>query len=100
MCLFARKVYDPDTILKTLNSIGYDLNKADLSDIAERIYATKVQVKRAMGFEQTAVSFPKRFFETPGMRVVMDEASAYAAQYKFNELTNELLSKYKTEAAD
>lgn len=100
MCLFARKVYDPDTILTALNSIGYNLNKDDLSAIAERIYATKIQVKRAMGFNQTDVKFPRRFFETPSMRSLMDEDAAYEVQHKFNEHTNELMSKYEASHTD
>ncbi len=95
MCLFARKVYDRDTILLALNSVGYQFTSDDLSHIAEKIYATKIRVKRAMGFEQEKVEFPKRFFETPSLHGLLDEATAYEAQRKFNALTNALISKYE-----
>ncbi|MPN46465.1 hypothetical protein SDC9_194051 [bioreactor metagenome] len=95
MCLFARKVYDRDTILLALNSVGYQFTSDDLSHIAEKIYATKIRVKRAMGFEQEKVEFPKRFFETPSLHGLLDEATAYEAQRKFNALTNALVSKYE-----
>ena len=95
MCLFARKVYDRDTILLALNSVGYAFTNDDLTRIAEKIYATKIRVKRAMGFEQEKVEFPKRFFETPSLHGLLDEATAYEAQRKFNALTNALLEKFK-----
>ena len=95
MCLFARKVYDRDTILMALNSVGYQFTSDDLSRIAEKIYATKIRVKRAMGFEQEKVEFPKRFFETPSLHGLLDEATAYEAQRKFNAMTNALLQKFE-----
>jgi len=95
MCLFARKVYDRDTILLALNSVGYQFTSDDLSHIAEKIYATKIRVKRAMGFEQEKVEFPKRFFETPSLHGLLDEETAYEAQRKFNALTNALLEKFE-----
>ncbi len=75
MCLFARKVYDRETILLALHSVGFTLTGDDLTKVAEKIYATKIRIKRAMGFEQEKVVFPKRFFETPSMQGLLDEAS-------------------------
>ncbi len=97
MCLFARKVYDRPTILAALSSIGYEYTDEDLSKIAQKIYATKLRVKRAMGFEQDKVRFPKRFFETPSMHGLLDEATAYEAQRKYNEMTNEWLKKFEAQ---
>jgi aldehyde:ferredoxin oxidoreductase len=95
MCLFARKVYDRPTILSALNAIGYNLKDEDLTNIAERIYVTKLRIKKAMGFEQEKVRFPKRFFETPSMHGLLNEEAAYRAQEKYNELTNALLAKFE-----
>lgn len=99
MCLFARKVYDRETILLALHSVGFTLTNDDLTKIAEKIYATKIRIKRAMGFEQEKVVFPKRFFETPSMHGLLDEASAYQAQRQFNEMTNALVKRYEEAAA-
>ena len=46
-------------------------------------------------FEQEKVEFPKRFFETPSLHGLLDEATAYEAQRKFNALTNALLEKFE-----
>ncbi len=97
MCLFARKVYDKTTILSALAPFGYELTGEDLDIIAEKIYATKLRIKKAMGFEQAKVKFPKRFFETPSLHGQLDEATAYALQTKFTELTDALMQKYQSE---
>lgn len=77
ICLFARKVYDRATIIAALNSIGYKLNDDDLTEIAERIYKTKLRIKKALNFDITKVKLAKRFFETLTLNGVLDEKTAY-----------------------
>jgi aldehyde:ferredoxin oxidoreductase len=73
MCLFARKVYDRETILAALNAIGHELTDDELTAIANRIYATKLRIKRKLGFDLKNIQFPKRFFNTPSMHGKLDE---------------------------
>jgi len=77
MCLFARKVYDHETILAALKAIGIDMTEQDLLDVAKRNYATKLRIKKALGFDLKDVQFPKRFFQTPSMHGMLDEETAY-----------------------
>jgi aldehyde:ferredoxin oxidoreductase len=77
ICLFARKVYDRKTILAALNAIDYELADEDLTAIADRIYGTKLRIKKMLGFELKDVKLPKRFFETPGLWGKLDEGIAY-----------------------
>ncbi|MCL2720925.1 MAG: hypothetical protein FWD47_06250 [Treponema sp.] len=91
MCLFARKIYDRQTILDALNSIGWDLTNDDLGIIGKRIYKTKLEIKKALGFEQEKVKLPKRFFETPSMQGKLDEETAYRMIKKYSEKTEALL---------
>ncbi len=77
ICLFARKVYDRETILSALNSIGHDLTNDDLTAIADRIYRTKIRVKEMLGYDQTKVKIPKRYFQTPSMTGQLEEEVAY-----------------------
>ncbi len=93
MCLFARKVYDRQTILDALNSIGWKLTDQDLTDMAKRIYRTKLRIKERYGFRQKAVKLPRRFFETPCMRGVLDEATANRMIRKYVAKTEELLKE-------
>ena len=91
MCLFARKIYDKKTILEALNSIGWNLTTKDLEVIGKRIYQTKLQVKRDMGFVQKEVKIPKRFFETPTMHGVIDEDTTKRMVEKYVAKTDALL---------
>jgi aldehyde:ferredoxin oxidoreductase len=89
MCLFARKVYDRQTILDALNSIGWSLTDEDLAAIGRRIYRAKLQIKKALGFNQKSVKLPKRFFQTPSMHGVLNEETA-----------NRLISNYAEKAEE
>ena len=93
MCLFARKIYDRETILSALNSIGWNLTDEDLDKIGRRIYRIKLQIKRDMGFVQKDVKFPKRFFETPSMHGVLEETTAYRMLDKHAAKTDALLAE-------
>ena len=66
ICLFARKVYNREKVLKVLNSIGRETTDDELTAIAERIYRTKLRIKKALGYNQKDIKFPKRFFENCG----------------------------------
>ncbi len=95
MCLFARKVYDRPTILEAMHAIGIEMTNEQLTEIAERIYATKLRIKKAMGFEQEKVKFPKRFFETPSMHGLLNEETAQLAQIKFAKKNAEFMKKFE-----
>ena len=93
MCLFARRVYDRETILKALNSIGWPLTDSDLDAIGKRIYKTKLQLKKALGFQQRSVKLPGRFFETPSITGVLDREIANSMIRKYSLKTDELLEE-------
>jgi len=92
ICLFARKVYDRKTILMALNSIGYNLKDEDLTAIGERIYKTKLRIKKALGFDQMSVKLPKRLFETPSMMGQLDENVAYELLGMYNKRVEEMMA--------
>jgi aldehyde:ferredoxin oxidoreductase len=91
ICLFARKVYDRKTILEALNSIGYQLTDSDLTEIAEKIYKTKLRIKDALGFDVTKVKLAKRFFETTTLNGVLDEKIAYEMIELYNKKIIDLM---------
>ena len=93
MCLFARRIYDRKTILSALNSIGWNLTNEDLTIIGKRIYQTKLQIKRDMGFKQEDVKLPKRFFETPSMHGKLDEETTYRMINKYIAKTDALMQE-------
>ena len=85
ICLFARKVYDRKSILSAFAAIGQNLTDDDLTAAARRIYATKLRIKKALGFDLRSVQLPKRFFETPSMHGKLDEALVYEILLKYRE---------------
>jgi len=93
MCLFARRIYDRQTILDALNSVGWNLTNDDLTAIGKRIYKTKLEIKNALGFQQKSVKLPKRFFETPSMNGLLNEEVAYRMIKKYTTKTDALLQE-------
>jgi aldehyde:ferredoxin oxidoreductase len=93
MCLFARKIYDRAIIAEALNTIGWNLTEDELGEIGKRILQLKLQIKKALGFNQMSVKFPKRFFETDSMTGALDEDTAYRLMRKFTEKTEALLKE-------
>lgn len=93
ICLFARKVYDRATIISALNAIGHTITNEDLTEISERIYRTKLRVKEMLGYDQTKIQLPKRFFQTPSMTGQLDEAVAYDLIDRYNKKLAEFMSK-------
>jgi aldehyde:ferredoxin oxidoreductase len=68
ICLFARQVYDRETVKACLASVGLPWSDEQLSELGRRVYALKLQIKHQLGYDPTQVSIPRRFFETPSMR--------------------------------
>jgi aldehyde:ferredoxin oxidoreductase len=89
ICLFARKVYDSETIISAFKAVGQEMTDDELTAISKRNYATKLRIKKALGFDLENIRFPKRFFETSAMHGKMDEAVAY-----------DILMRYRKKIAD
>lgn len=64
ICLFARKIYDEATVMKALDSIGYNLDQAALRELGEKTFSEKIMLKKRMGFDYYDLSIPERFFDT------------------------------------
>ena len=93
ICLFARNVYDNETIIKALDAIGisgYDSEK--LGELGRKIYKTKLQIKEKLGFDLTKVQLPKRVFETTAMGEKLDENIAREMIAMFHERNTAILS--------
>jgi len=93
MCLFSRKIYDRQTIIEAMNSIGWSLTDEDFEIIGKRIYQTKLRIKQALGFRQKGIKLPKRFFETPSLRGLLDEETANRMIRKYCDITDGLMKE-------
>ena len=68
ICLFARGVYDLETISRALGSIGIERSVAELQAMGNRIYWERVRLRDRLGFEAQLADVPRRFYETPTPR--------------------------------
>ena len=91
ICLFARKVYNRETVLKALNAAGSTLTDDDLTTITKRIYTTKLRIKEKLGFDPRQVKLPKRFFDTPSMQGMLDSSIAERMINRYVEKCSMLL---------
>jgi len=92
ICLFARKVYDRQTILMALSSIGMkDITDQSLTEVGREIYKGKLRIKKAMGFDVKEVKLPERFFRTVSMTGMLDRAVADELIAMYDQKCEELL---------
>lgn len=68
ICLFARGVYDLETISQALASVGIRRSPDELLAMGRRIYDERVRLRERLGFRVSACDVPRRFFETPTPR--------------------------------
>jgi len=92
ICLFARKVYSRENIIKVLDCMGKPYSNEELDQIARRIYRTKLRIKQKLGFKIGEVKLPKRFFETPSMTGVLNEEMAAEILVDYTRKCEQLLA--------
>lgn len=93
-CLFARSVYDNDTIHKALSGLGIEYTADELREASERIYATKLRIKKKLGFDIKNVKIPKRILETEAMGKKVDPEIVKELLIMLDKKNEELLAKY------
>jgi len=72
ICLFARGVYDLETISRALGSVGIKRSTGQLRSMGECIYWERVRLRERLGFQARLDDVPRRFFETPTPRGLLD----------------------------
>ena len=68
ICLFARKIYDRETVRACLASVGMPWSDEQLDELGRKVYALKLEIKRQLDYDPTETPIPRRFFETPSMK--------------------------------
>ena len=74
ICLFARNVYDRETVRKALATIDINMSDEELARVGREIAAIKLRIKARLGYDPLAQPLPKRLFETPSMYGPLDPA--------------------------
>jgi aldehyde:ferredoxin oxidoreductase len=73
VCLFARGIYTPATVLDTLATAGFAWSAEDLARLGADALRRKQAFKRAAGFELEQVRIPRRILETATPMGQVDE---------------------------
>jgi len=74
VCLFARGVYDQETVLQALACAGYAWTQSDLERLGVETLRRKVAFKQREGFTFEGLRIPGRILETPAPAGPFDEA--------------------------
>ena len=65
VCFFARGVYLPETVKKTLEVVGFDRSLDDLTRLGKETLQRKYDFKVREGFDATKQRIPERILQTP-----------------------------------
>jgi aldehyde:ferredoxin oxidoreductase len=74
ICLFARGVYDPETVQRALAVVGFERSAEDMDRLGKAILHRKYAFKVREGFDLSQLRIPARILETPAPFGPMDEA--------------------------
>lgn len=86
VCLFARGVYDRDTVLGALAAAGFPWGASDLERLGEETLRCKIAFKQREGFDFGALRIPQRIIETPSPAGPFDEAFVRKAIAHYHDL--------------
>jgi aldehyde:ferredoxin oxidoreductase len=63
-CLFARGVYNDQTIIEALASVGIQKTRDELDALGKEIFLAKYEFKKREGFDVGNIKVPARFYDT------------------------------------
>lgn len=67
ICLFAREIYQMETVIDALDSIGITTTPEELTELGDNIFKIKNAVREKLGYNMVEIEFPERFLETPSL---------------------------------
>ena len=90
ICLFARKVYSRDVIIKALDSVGIKTTNEELTEIAREILRLKYRIKERLGYSLDSIKIPERYFETKTLNGKLDRTKAEEMVKEYKEMIESL----------
>jgi len=87
VCFFARGVYTPEIVRKTLQTAGFDLSIESLNRLGSEILALKHTFKAREGFDIAQVRIPQRILETESPLGQIDETFMRQTLAEWTQLT-------------
>ncbi|WP_051617207.1 aldehyde ferredoxin oxidoreductase N-terminal domain-containing protein [Desulfonatronovibrio hydrogenovorans] len=93
-CLFGRKAYPKETILKALNSTGLDYSEQELDQAVQAIQAHRWAIKFRTGFNPDEIKIPGRFLEVETWKGRTDPDYLFKLKEKYQEVLRTLAEKH------
>jgi len=75
VCLFARKIYTEELVIRALAALGITKTPEDLKGISKKIHKLKYEIKIANGFNMDKLGFPEKLYTIQTSRGKMDRAT-------------------------
>ncbi len=94
-CLFGRKAYPVATIIKALNSLGYDYSQQDIDESVLAIQAHRWALKFRTGFKPAEVKIPKRFLEVETWKGRTDPNYLFALKKEYERVLEDIAARHK-----
>lgn len=85
ICLFARGVYDLDTVRRALAVAGFERTAEEISQLGAEVLRQKYAFKEREGFDVAQLPLPARIWETPSPAGPFDEEFLRAAVRAYRE---------------
>ncbi|MDP3449885.1 MAG: aldehyde ferredoxin oxidoreductase C-terminal domain-containing protein, partial [Anaerolineaceae bacterium] len=73
ICLFARGIYTPDVVQKSLALVGFERSAADIAAFGAETLHRKFAFKLREGYDPATMRIPRRIMETPSPAGKFDE---------------------------
>ncbi|MHC1586736.1 MAG: aldehyde ferredoxin oxidoreductase C-terminal domain-containing protein, partial [Candidatus Hecatellaceae archaeon] len=91
VCFFARGIYRPETVCRTLKTFGYEHTPDSLHELGWEILKMKWEFKLREGFSFERLRLPARIFETPTPHGMLDKGFMDEAVRLYRERVEALL---------
>lgn len=96
VCFFARNIYRPQLVSKTLKPLGIGLTREELEELGKKIYVEKYRLKTREGFKPSDLKVPRRVLEVPTPSGALSRDYIERALKYFAVKIGKLLDSYVT----
>ncbi len=93
ICLFARKIYTEDIILRALGSIGINKTMDELNATSKKIHSLKYKIKIVNGFDLSSLKFPEKLFSVQTGRGKMNKSTVQKMILQYTEKIKNLMKE-------
>lgn len=93
-CLFGRKAYPGETILKALNSLGYGFSEQELDDSVKAVQAHRWALKFRTGFQPEEIKIPKRFLEVETWKGKTDPDYLHKLKKDYQDVLKDVAARH------